>query len=82
MLKFILTSADIDDEEDVEIEPLKLAISRFSDKISERWEKSHRKRDDFVKKYSDWLDSDDFGFGILVNKHISERSGRLLVLVV
>lgn len=58
LFKFIASKHDLSNVMDESIKEMKAVISRFSAKLSEKWESSRRIRDRFLASNKAWLEGD------------------------
>lgn len=76
LLKLVIDKFKITDLSDNSRTSMKANIIQWSSKILERWEKSSRKLEIFLRKYDDWLDGDDIEFvAVTYVVHPSTSSG-------
>lgn len=58
LFKFIISKYDMSGVMDQSLKEIKVVISRFSAKLSEKWENSQRTRDRFLASNKSWLEGD------------------------
>lgn len=77
LLKLVIDKFKITDLSENSRTSMKSNIIQWSSKILERWEKSSRKLDNFLRKYDDWLGGDDIEFvAVTYDVQPSTSSGR------
>ncbi|KAK9881382.1 hypothetical protein WA026_016273 [Henosepilachna vigintioctopunctata] len=62
LLIYILKLGNKEEDKITNIRRIKDAIKNYSKKISDRWEKCHRRADVFFKEFSTWLEGNEFEF--------------------